>query len=73
MLELIFNLLSNLLAGLCHPAVEGCEEGQFECPSTPGQCIDPSKLCDGHKDCDENEDETGCSKLLTNTVHCNSY
>ena len=41
-----------------------CPKSMFTCKSTR-QCIDQSKTCDGHRDCDSGEDEDG---ILCNTV-----
>ena len=37
-----------------------CEAaGKFECPNT--KCIEKDKVCDGKRDCPDNEDELYCS------------
>ena len=42
----------------CHPENCTCHELYFQCLS--GGCIHSSKLCDGHTDCTNGEDESTC-------------
>ncbi|CAF1374446.1 unnamed protein product, partial [Rotaria sp. Silwood1] len=37
-----------------------CDAGLYKCNRT-GQCIDQNYFCDGEFDCDDGEDEMGCS------------
>lgn len=39
-----------------------CADGMFTCPSTK-QCIRMSEVCDGHRNCENNEDEEGCPEV----------
>ena len=43
------------------------EEDEWTCTEEPTKCLGPTKVCDGIKDCDNNEDEEECymhSKLI---------
>ena len=42
------------------PVTTDCSSSQFTCDS--GLCIDKTKACDGHVDCNDWTDETTCSK-----------
>ena len=39
-------------------AKTACDEDEATCSS--GQCIERSRLCDGHNDCDDASDELSC-------------
>ena len=39
-----------------------CPDGFFTCHSTK-TCIRSSEVCDGHKNCENNEDEIGCPEV----------
>lgn len=39
-----------------------CPDGMFTCLSTK-QCIRMSEVCDGHRNCENNEDEEGCPEV----------
>ncbi|GAU89348.1 hypothetical protein RvY_01905 [Ramazzottius varieornatus] len=38
-----------------------CGQDHFKCPSDPRKCIPVDRMCDGQKDCPNNEDEI-CSE-----------
>ncbi|XP_060076806.1 uncharacterized protein LOC132556410 [Ylistrum balloti] len=47
------------------PAVQECPSGHFHChKGKQGRCIPSVFQCDGEVDCDQSEDETGCSYIL---------
>lgn len=41
--------------------VPACTENEFRC--NVGHCIDSSKRCNGHRDCEYGEDEHGCGMV----------
>lgn len=45
--------------------VDDCKFNEFRCNKTRDECVSINKVCNGHNDCLDGEDEKGCGKLST--------
>ena len=50
---------------LCSPQIE-CEHLDFKC-TLHGECVSPSKVCNGVADCEDGSDEARCAVTLPST------
>ena len=57
----IMNFILLLCCVLAPIFAEDCTVEQYKC-EVSGKCIGIDKICDGIKDCDNNEDEEECYK-----------
>ena len=62
-----FNGIPNYCQTQCHPENCTCHELYFQCPS--GGCIHSSRVCDGHANCINSEDESFCFSLTSTQLN----
>lgn len=52
--------------------LEWCTPEQYVC-SNSRQCIDKDKVCDGHKDCPQGDDERQCVTVAMSQKDAQAY